>query len=162
MKKLLFLMGTVAVLFSSCSKEKQLANRLDGEWNITQLDYSGKISTPIGLLNVANTAYNSGFLKFDNGSKKSSYQLVFDAEVLVFSDTLRVPVNLVGSGTFRNTKDKVIITDDSTAEVREFEVITNDKTRQVWTTIFPVVLRDTVLNLNQTVNTNLKLYLNKK
>ncbi len=120
MKKILTLtlsIAMMAILFTSCSKEKKLANRLEGTWNIDKLEGTitpagGGAGTPVSFTQVGTFTFK------DDGTGSNS--------IVLFGQT--------ENGTFNwtNTATTVTITQSGQTPT-VLTVTTNEKTKQVWT-----------------------------
>lgn len=121
MKKILtstLAIAFTAILFTSCSKETKLTNRLEGTWNIDKLDFTitpsgGGSALPFSFLNAGTFTFKS--------DKTGSYSI-----------TASVPPNN-GTITWSNTATTVTI-NESGEPTKIYTVTTNEKTKQVWTT----------------------------
>lgn len=136
MKKLLVLIIAASFVAFSCSKEKKLAKRVDGEWNITKLDYSGSVPAVPPIItvpiNVNSTASNAGTMTFKDSDKTCSYDIKFTPVV----PGLAIPLpeqQVNGSGTYTND-DKTVTITRTDGQKLVFNVEINEKTRQVWST----------------------------
>ncbi len=120
MKKILTLtlsIAMMAILFTSCSKEKKLANRLEGTWNIDKYDISftpsgGGVATPLSFTNVGTFSFKD--------DKTGSYSIV----ILGSTDN--------GTYTWSNTATTVTMTENGQTPIT-YTATTNEKTKQVWT-----------------------------
>ena len=140
MKKFTFLLLTammVLTLGTSCSKEKQLAKRLEGTWAIDKWDGTitptgGGIATPFTFTNVGTMTFK------EDGT--GSYSIT----------TAGTTQN--GTINWTNTSTTVTIT-ESGEPTKIYTVITNEKEKQVWTTSYNDANLGTI---SETMNMSLK------
>ncbi len=101
------------IVFTNCSKTRQLKNRLVGTWNIDNFTCSGTGHTNIGTI-----TFND-----DGSGTKTGHSYSCQ-------DWTDYPF------TWTNTDTKVTLTEtkSSSSSVRIFTIVTNEKTKQTWTT----------------------------
>lgn len=162
MKKFLAAFALLALF--ACSKEKQLRNRMDGDWNIDQLEYRTTITDTAsgGTIPLVGNNTNAGTVSFQSKAQTGSYTI--DAVTQGINVTIPgrpnpvvVPsqrITVTGSGTFTNTADKITIIDGQKAP-RVFTVVSSEKKNMVLTTDEPVRVDSLNLNLVVTLTMNL-------
>ncbi|MDD5571155.1 MAG: lipocalin family protein [Bacteroidales bacterium] len=109
-----------ATLFLFCSKEKKLAKRLEGTWNVDKVDM-------VDATNSSNSysAVNAGTITFSgNKTGKNDYTYAIGS----------TSYNQNESFTWSNTEETVAITGNASNgdKVKVFNVDDNKKTTQVW------------------------------
>lgn len=107
----------IAMVFTGCSKEKKLANRLEGTWNIDKFDISltpagGGAATPFSFANAGTFSFKD--------DKSGSYSFV------ILGSTEN------GTFTWSNTATTITITENGQNPIT-YTATTNEKTKQVWT-----------------------------
>lgn len=123
------------VVLAACKKEPEktpeevYSERLDGNWNVTKLDYSAVVTTPFGPIPITGTANNSGTIAFNNAGKTANYNIAFLpslAGLPVQVDS----VKLIGNGTYSNTTTNITLT-ESGGQVLTFNVVANEANLQI-------------------------------
>ena len=121
MKNAILTLFGVAVLFASCSKERKLNKRLDGEWNVTMVD-GNAVNSPMSFVlkfekdkkgkgKMTSTFFDGTTTEVEN----YNYELDEDNKLYTFetsgaaSDTLNV-------AEYSKTKLKLIGTDNYVIE----------------------------------------------
>ncbi len=134
MKRILVLLIATAFVAFSCSKDKKLSKRIDGDWNIAKLDYSGSVPIPGAPFPfpVNSTASNAGSMTFKDSDKTCTYSIKFTPVIPGFGITLP-EVAFEGSGKYTNDDETVTIT-NTDGQVLVFNIEVNEKTKQVWNT----------------------------
>ena len=120
MKKILTLtlsIAMMAILFTSCSKEKTLSKRLEGTWTIDKIDGTitpagGGAGTPISFTQAGTFTFK------DDGTGSNSIVILGQTNNSTFNWT--------------NTATTVTITESGQTPI-VLTVTTNEKTKQVWT-----------------------------
>lgn len=138
MRKALLFTALIALVSTSCKRdrtpaktpEEVYAERLNGNWNVNQLNYTATVPVPVfGSIPINGTATNSGTISFNSPAKTATYNIRFLPQLSnlpIAVDTVR----LVGSGTFTNTTTAITLTEDS-GRVVVFNVLTNEANLQV-------------------------------
>jgi hypothetical protein len=135
MKKTVMFMLLSLVVLAACKKEPEktpeevYSERLDGNWNVTKLDYSATITTPFGPLPITGSANNSGTISFNNAAKTANYNIAF-LPALAGLPIQVDSVKLQGSGTFSNTTTNITLT-ESSGQVLVFNVVANEASLQI-------------------------------
>lgn len=138
MKKLLLLLFVGALGFTACKKddpvttspEETYANRLNGNWNVSSLNYSATISLGGFPIPVYGTAQNAGTISFNSSTRFCNYDIKFLPNLPVPIDTVR----LVGAGNWTNTAATVTVVDTATQQTIVFTATTNTDAVQIMTT----------------------------
>jgi len=114
----------LSIALSSCSKEKQLENRLEGSWNLTHYSRSDGTTT---------TTYDNvtGTYSFsDNGTGNYSIAATYG------SPPLQLSLSDNGNFNWSNTEDQVTLTytsgDFEGDGPKIYTVQTNERNKQVW------------------------------
>ncbi|MFY8132772.1 MAG: hypothetical protein ACOVOL_06010 [Bacteroidia bacterium] len=168
MKNYSFLSLTLSfLLFFSCSKEKQLAKRMNGDWNIDLLEYKTNLTdtTSGAVIPVTGSSVNAGSVNFNSTEKTGGYSIDASTKAINltlpgFPNPIIVPstrITASGSGTFSNTENSITIIDGQRAP-KVFKVISSEKTTMLLET--DETTRVDSLNLNLVIN--LSLHLSKK
>ncbi len=115
-----------AVVFSSCSKQGKLEKRLDGKWNMDLVTYEERVN---GIVDPASKESYSNFgevlLVRGDKTNTGTLTMTFLGQTVIQTIT-----------NWTNTEDKLTIvsTDGVTSETTVFDIITNEKDKQEWTT----------------------------
>ncbi|MBA4303149.1 MAG: hypothetical protein C0424_02880 [Sphingobacteriaceae bacterium] len=138
MRKALLFLALIALVSTSCKKdntpakspEEVYAERLNGNWNVNQLNYTATVPVPVfGSIPINGTATNAGSISFNTPAKTANYNIRF----LPTLTGLPIPIDtvrLVGTGTFTNTTTAITLTEAS-GQVVVFNVLTNEANLQV-------------------------------
>jgi len=123
----------------SCKKDPEktpeeiYAERLNGNWVVSTLNYSATITVPIiGTIPVNGTANNAGTISFNTPARTAVYDIRFLPNISIPG----VPIDSVeffGTGTFTNTTSQITVTDS--AGTLTFNVVKNEPNFQQVTTI---------------------------
>jgi hypothetical protein len=114
-------------LISSCAKEDDapagttptLATFLKGNFNVTQTDYSGSLSSLLGSIPVSGTGTNTdGFFLFESFTKTTTYLLNTNMEVA----TVSYPLYVGGAGTFEILSETSFNINDALSGTTTYEV----------------------------------------
>jgi hypothetical protein len=168
MKKHSFLLLSLSLfILIGCTKEKQLAKRMNGDWNIDLLEYKTNLTdTSSGaVIPVTGSSENAGSVTFNASEKTGGYSIDASTKAINltlpnFPNPIIVPstrITASGNGTFTNTENTVTIIDGQRAP-KVFKVISSEKTTMLLET--DEITRVDSLNLNLVIN--LSLYLTKK
>ncbi len=139
MKKILLLLFVGALGFTACKKDKSgpstspeetYANRLNGNWNVSSLNYNATISLGGFPIPVSGTAQNAGTISFNTPTRFCNYNIKFLPNLPVPIDTVR----LVGAGSWTNTASTVTVVDTATQQTIVFTATTNTDAVQIMTT----------------------------
>ncbi|MFN3529419.1 MAG: hypothetical protein ACK417_05810 [Bacteroidia bacterium] len=164
MKKVLLLSCLSLMVFASCKKkdnktpEEIYAERINGDWNVSRLDYTAVVNVPIlGPFPINGTANEAGTVSFNTPAGTALYDIRFlptlgNLPGAPAVDTIR----LNGSGTFTNTTSSITLT-ESGGDVIVFTVEVNDENLQILKTNLNYQL-DSVT----TVPVGLELRMNRK
>ncbi len=121
---LLFVLS--AILFSSCSKQSKLEKRLDGKWNMDLVTYELRVN---GIVDPASKGSYSNFgeILLVKGDKTNTGTVTTTFQGQTFIQTITE---------WTNTEDKltVVSTDGVTSETTVFDIVSNEKDKQEWTT----------------------------
>lgn len=123
MKKLSLLFAMTTILFVSCSKEKKLARRLDGVWNVDKIEYSYG-----GISFAANDPGTIEFKKDGTGKNNLSY-IDEDGDKVNDSESFK----------WSNTENTVTINGNANSGMGSTQVWTvddNSRKTQVWSYSF--------------------------
>ena len=118
------------------SCEYSIASMLDGDWNITLLDYETEIDLSflediigfnLGNQEISGQAEDAGTWTFDSEDYTYSSELDFEAEsvtILTF-ETGPIPFAYSNTGTWELTNEEtdLILTDQITGEQAEYEIV---------------------------------------
>lgn len=118
MRKLLFLIACT-VFLSSCNDELQMEKTLEGKWNIAEANYkfSGIADSSFTISNLGSLTLNkdyTGEILYDYGS--STERLTITGWSTTISTVTIVAKNSSGSN-----------------EIYNYDVLTNESKKQVWT-----------------------------
>jgi hypothetical protein len=162
-----FVFSFALILFTGCSKEKQLAKRMNGDWNIDLLEYTTNLTdtTSGAVIPVTGSSENAGSVTFNSAEKTGGYSIDASTKAINltlpgFPNPIIVPstrITAAGNGTFTNTENSVTIIDGQRAP-KVFKVVTSEKTSMLLQT--DETTRVDSLNLNLVIN--LSLHLTKK
>lgn len=165
MKKILLLSCLSLLVFASCKKKKDnkspeeiYAERLNGDWNVSKLDYSAVVNVPIlGPFPINGTADEAGSVSFNTPAGTAQYDIRFLPTLGNLPGAPPVDtIRLFGSGTFTNTTTTVTLTETS-GDVVVFTVEVNDQNLQILKTNVNYQLDPTT-----TVPVGLELRMNRK
>lgn len=109
MKKIMALMLAVTLVFASCSKERKLNRKLDGEWTLSTID-GVPPSNPTATIS------------FNKDKKEGTYNFIL---------SYKSGISVIISGNYSLTKDETITltpTDLTNFDVAVFTVTAYDKT----------------------------------
>lgn len=151
MKKFLTLAVAALVGLASCSKDDPapapaapdtLDNRLVGTWDLTSVTYSGTAPNPLNPtqsipFSGTGTNTNGGFT-FSKNPNEMDFDFGFTASANGMGS---FPISRSGSGTWTTTSDgsRVILTPTGEDDML-FDVILNQKNKQVWSGTLPYTL----------------------
>lgn len=156
MKKAIFIFSLLLLVLSSCKKkmsEETFEERLEGNWKLVSVQYSGTAPNPLNptaTINFDGEGQNvQGGLEMHRNPYKVDYDFSFTANVALSDTTPAFPVDIdqSGSGTWTTTSDEstIIITEEN--QTYNFDVLTNEPDRQVLhTTITQTVFQFVTVN----------------
>ena len=101
---------------------------LNGDWNITNLQYETQIDIPIlGSQNIAGEANDAGYWYFQFPEFTCSNSLNFVTEGIdILGQTLPgFPINITSEGTWEliNDDNNILITDETTGLVSNYQIL---------------------------------------
>lgn len=146
MKKLILVLCVATIGFvSACKKEEEkkidnsepLEERLPGNWNVVEVDYSGQIidqGNPNNSYPFNGTGESvNGFFKFDSDTNTGEFHITFVAKIdLGLSQPISYTVNEGQTGLWRieDNEEKVVMWSNDT--ITNWEVLTNLPNEQKW------------------------------
>lgn len=111
-----------ALSFSSCRRDDDdaggnqltgLAAFLNGDFDVTQVDYNGSLQTQLGNLPLNGTGENTvGTYSFRANNREVDYDVQTRIEVNVLNQTIPVPINVNGTGAITINSETQFVIDD--------------------------------------------------
>lgn len=145
MKKVLIIFAAIALSVACKKKEEKpltMAEKLNGTWNVTKLDYSATVTipgVPIGLP-ISGSSPNVGNMQFNAATGIATYDIEFQPNVNIPGVPPLGTVPIKGSGPYTATETSVKVTDTQSNTTFDFKVNTNEEKRQVWETTAPFAI----------------------
>ena len=118
-------------LIESCKKDKEITNSdlLNGDWNITNLEYDTQIEIPVvGTQSFSGEANDAGFWSFQYPENTCSNTLSFAVTIdnpLISAIFDSIPIDISSNGTWElsNNDNTLTITDEQTGAVSNYQIL---------------------------------------
>ena len=118
-------------LIESCKKDKEITNSdlLNGDWNITNLEYDTQIEIPVvGTQSFSGEANDAGFWSFQYPENTCSNTLSFAVTIdnpLISAIFDSIPIDINSNGTWEliNNDNTLTITDEQTGAVSNYQIL---------------------------------------
>jgi len=118
-------------LIESCKKDKEITNSdlLNGDWNITNLEYDTQIEIPvIGTQSFSGEANDAGFWSFqypeNTCSNTLSFAVTIDNPLIsAIFDSIPIDINTNGTWELSNNDNTLTITDEQTGAVSSYQIL---------------------------------------
>ena len=118
-------------LIESCKKDKELTNSdlLNGDWNITNLEYDTQIEIPVvGTQSFSGEANDAGFWSFqypeNTCSNTLSFAVTIDNPLIsAIFDSIPIDINTNGTWELSNNDNTLTITDEQTGAVSSYQIL---------------------------------------
>ena len=118
-------------LIESCKKDKEITNSdlLNGDWNITNLEYDTQIDLGIaGTQSFSGEANDAGFWNFQYPENTCSNTLSFAVTIdnpLISAIFDSIPIDISSNGTWElsNNDNTLTITDEQTGAVSNYQIL---------------------------------------
>tara|TARA_B110000046_G_C12965294_1_gene386409 strand:+ start:922 stop:1422 length:501 start_codon:yes stop_codon:yes gene_type:complete len=118
-------------LIESCKKDKEITNSdlLNGDWNITNLEYETEIEIPVvGTQSFSGEANDAGFWSFQYPENTCSNTLSFAVTIdnpLISAIFDSIPIDISSNGTWElsNNDNTLTITDEQTGAVSNYQIL---------------------------------------
>ena len=118
-------------LIESCKKDKELTNSdlLNGDWNITNLEYDTQIDLGIaGTQSFSGEANDAGFWNFqypeNTCSNTLSFAVTIDNPLIsAIFDSIPIDINSNGTWELSNNDNTLTITDEQTGAVSNYQIL---------------------------------------
>ena len=118
-------------LIESCKKDKEITNSdlLNGDWNITNLEYYTQIEIPVvGTQSFSGEANDAGFWSFqypeNTCSNTLSFAVTIDNPLIsAIFDSIPIDINTNGTWELSNNDNTLTITDEQTGAVSSYQIL---------------------------------------
>lgn len=118
-------------LIESCKKDKEITNSdlLNGEWNISNIEYETEIEIPIiGIQSITGEADDAGSWSFQYPENTCSNTLNFTTEEISIIGQAAlpgIPIDITSDGTWElsNNENTLTVTDDQTGAVSNYQIL---------------------------------------
>ena len=118
-------------LIESCKKDKEITNSdlLNGDWNITNLEYDTQIEIPVvGTQSFSGEANDAGFWSFqypeNTCSNTLSFAVTIDNPLIsAIFDSIPIDINSNGTWELSNNDNTLTITDEQTGAVSSYQIL---------------------------------------
>lgn len=118
-------------LIESCKKDKEITNSdlLNGDWNITNLEYDTQIEIPVvGTQSFSGEANDAGFWSFqypeNTCSNTLSFAVTIDNPLIsAIFDSIPIDINSNGTWELSNNDNTLTITDEQTGAVSNYQIL---------------------------------------
>jgi hypothetical protein len=118
-------------LIESCKKDKEITNSdlLNGDWNITNLEYDTQIEIPVvGTQSFSGEANDAGFWSFqypeNTCSNTLSFAVTIDNPLIsAIFDSIPIDINTNGTWELSNNDNTLTITDEQTGAVSSYQIL---------------------------------------
>ena len=118
-------------LIESCKKDKEITNSdlLNGDWNITNLEYDTQIDLGIaGTQSFSGEANDAGFWNFqypeNTCSNTLSFAVTIDNPLIsAIFDSIPIDINTNGTWELSNNDNTLTITDEQTGAVSNYQIL---------------------------------------
>ena len=118
-------------LIESCKKDKEITNSdlLNGDWNITNLEYETEIEIPVvGTQSFSGEANDAGFWSFqypeNTCSNTLSFAVTIDNPLIsAIFDSIPIDINTNGTWELSNNDNTLTITDEQTGAVSNYQIL---------------------------------------
>ncbi|MDC6470472.1 lipocalin family protein [Flavobacteriales bacterium] len=118
-------------LIESCKKDKEITNSdlLNGDWNITNLEYETEIEIPVvGTQSFSGEANDAGFWNFqypeNTCSNTLSFAVTIDNPLIsAIFDSIPIDINSNGTWELSNNDNTLTITDEQTGAVSNYQIL---------------------------------------
>ena len=118
-------------LIESCKKDKEITNSdlLNGDWNITNLEYDTQIEIPVvGTQSFSGEANDAGFWNFqypeNTCSNTLSFAVTIDNPLIsAIFDSIPIDINTNGTWELSNNDNTLTITDEQTGAVSNYQIL---------------------------------------
>ena len=118
-------------LIESCKKDKEITNSdlLNGDWNITNLEYDTQIEIPVvGTQSFSGEANDAGFWSFQYPENTCSNTLSFAVKIdnpliSAIFDSIPIDINTNGTWELSNNDNTLTITDEQTGAVSSYQIL---------------------------------------
>ena len=118
-------------LIESCKKDKEITNSdlLNGDWNITNLEYDTQIEIPVvGTQSFTGEANDAGFWSFqypeNTCSNTLSFAVTIDNPLIsAIFDSIPIDINSNGTWELSNNDNTLTITDEQTGAVSNYQIL---------------------------------------
>ena len=118
-------------LIESCKKDKEITNSdlLNGDWNITNLEYETEIEIPVvGTQSFSGEANDAGFWSFqypeNTCSNTLSFAVTIDNPLIsAIFDSIPIDINSNGTWELSNNDNTLTITDEQTGAVSSYQIL---------------------------------------
>ena len=118
-------------LIESCKKDKEITNYdlLNGDWNITNLEYETEIEIPVvGTQSFTGEANDAGFWSFqypeNTCSNTLSFAVTIDNPLIsAIFDSIPIDINSNGTWELSNNDNTLTITDEQTGAVSNYQIL---------------------------------------
>jgi hypothetical protein len=118
-------------LIESCKKDKEITNSdlLNGDWNVTNLEYETEIEIPVvGTQSFSGEANDAGFWNFqypeNTCSNTLSFAVTIDNPLIsAIFDSIPIDINSNGTWELSNNDNTLTITDEQTGAVSNYQIL---------------------------------------
>ena len=118
-------------LIESCKKDKEITNSdlLNGDWNITNLEYDTQIEIPVvGTQSFSGEANDAGFWSFqypeNTCSNTLSFAVTIDNPLIsAIFDSIPIDINTNGTWELSNNDNTLTITYEQTGAVSSYQIL---------------------------------------
>ena len=118
-------------LIESCKKDKEITNSdlLNGDWNITNLEYDTQIEIPVvGTQSFSGEANDAGFWSFqypeNTCSNTLSFAVTIDNPLIsAIFDSIPIDINTNGTWELSNNDNTLTITDEQTGAISSYQIL---------------------------------------
>ena len=118
-------------LIESCKKDKEITNSdlLNGDWNITNLEYDTQIEIPVvWTQSFSGEANDAGFWSFqypeNTCSNTLSFAVTIDNPLIsAIFDSIPIDINTNGTWELSNNDNTLTITDEQTGAVSSYQIL---------------------------------------
>ena len=135
---------------------------LNGDWNITKLQYDTQIDLPIiGPQNISGEAYDAGTWSFQYPDYTCSNSLNFVTEGLnILGQTLPgIPIDVSSDGTWElsNNDNNLLITDQTTGLISDYQILSVQDSICFLNGTIPFVIDTMGFTINSQIDIELQL-----
>lgn len=156
----------LGIVFSACRKDEEdngpaalsgLAAFMNGEFEVTQVDYNGSIQTQISNIPLAGTGTNTqGSYLFDSRAKTADYNVRSNIEINFLGQNIPLPIVVDGNGPVTFNSETQFQIDDPRYGLMTYNISNKTNTSMIATTRFR---NDTTIG---TVDVLMDVYMEKK